>query len=119
MIFARLSGGISVSRQLLNQRGARAGWLLLIALGVVVLAFMALSLAITSSGTARFAVAMGYSAEVGYCVGGIFDLAKEVLPVALLVFLMRRRFISIAVIGSAWLGLVTYSCLATEATVST
>jgi hypothetical protein len=39
-----------------------AGWsglLLLIAVGATVLAFMGLSLAITTIGTARFAVAMG------------------------------------------------------------
>ena len=47
----------------------RLGYLLLITLGAIVLAFMGLSLAITATGTARFAVAMGYSAQVGYAVG--------------------------------------------------
>ena len=54
----------------------RHGWLLLISVGAIVLAFMGLSLAITATGTARFAVAMGYRAEVGYVVGGVFDLLK-------------------------------------------
>lgn len=71
----------------------RHGWLLLISVGAIVLAFMGLSLAITATGTARFAVAMGYRAEVGNVVGGVFDFAKAVLPVALLVLLSRRAFI--------------------------
>ena len=45
---------------------------------------MALSLLVTATGTARFAVAMGYDANVGYAVGAIFDIAKGILPVALL-----------------------------------
>ena len=49
----------------------RQGYLLLITLGAIVLAFMSLSLAITATGTARFAVAMGYRAEVGYAVGAV------------------------------------------------
>ena len=97
----------------------RCGWLLLIPLGVIALAFMGLSLAITGTGTARFAVAMGYSAQVGYAVGAIFDFAKALLPVALLVLFARRAFLSFVIIGFAWLGLVTYSALATHATVST
>ena len=112
-------GEISVSRQLHGQHKARPGWLLLAALGAIVLAFMVLSLAITATGTARFAMAMGYPAEVGYVIGAIFDIAKDVLSVALLVLLTQRAFFFFAIIGSAWLGLVTYSCLATHATVST
>ena len=104
-------------RQITNT--ARPGWVLLAALGAIVLAFMVLSLAITATGTARFAMAMGYPAEVGYVVGAIFDIAKDVLPVALLVLLKRRAFFFFVIIGSAWLGLATYSCLATHATVST
>ena len=96
----------------------RCGWLLLIALGAIVLAFMGLSLAITATGTARFAVAMGYRAEVGYAVGAVFDLAKGLLPIALLVLFARRAFLFFVVLGLAWLGLVTYSALATHATVS-
>jgi hypothetical protein len=78
---------------------------------------MALSLAVTATGTARFASALGYPALTGYTVGAVFDVAKAVLPVALLVFLTRRAFMSFAVMGVAWLGLVTYSSLATHATV--
>ena len=61
--------------------------ILILTLGAIVLAFMGLSLAITATGTARFAVAMGYRAVV--------------------------------IIGCAWVGLVTYSSLATHATLST
>lgn len=51
----------------------RRGALALIALGIVVLAFLGLSLAVTTAGTARFAVALGYPPEVGYAVGIIRD----------------------------------------------
>ena len=80
---------------------------------------MGLSLAITATGTARFAVAMGYRAEVGYAVGAVFDFAKALLPVALLVLLARRAFFFFGIIGLAWLGLVSYSALATHATATT
>jgi hypothetical protein len=60
-------------------------------------------LGITATGTARFAVAI----MSGTLVGGIFDFAKELLAVGLLVLFMRRSFIFFAIIGSAWLGLVT------------
>ena len=102
-----------------QRQSERQGYLLLITLGAIVLAFMGLSLAITAIGTARFAVAMGYRAEVGYAVGAVFDFAKALLPVALLVLLARRAFFFFVIIGFAWLGLVTYSALATHATVST
>jgi hypothetical protein len=102
-----------------QQKGERHSYLLLIALGTIVLAFMGLSLAVTSIGTARFAVAMGYRTEVGYAVGGVFDVAKAVLPIALLTLLARRAVLFFVIIGSAWLGLVAYSGLATHATVST
>jgi hypothetical protein len=91
----------------------------MIPLGLVVLAFMALSLVITATGTARFAVAMSYPAEVGYAVGAIFDFAKDLLLISLSALRARRAFIFFAIIGTAWLGLVTYSWLATGATVST
>ena len=35
---------------------------------------MVLSLLVTATGTARFAVAMGYDANVGYAVGGVLTL---------------------------------------------
>ena len=63
-----------------QRQSQRQGYLRLITLGAIVLAFMGLSLAITATGTARFAVAMGYSAQVGYAVGAIFDFAKALLP---------------------------------------
>ena len=88
-------------------------------MGAIVFAFIVLSLAITATGTARFAVAMNYPAVVGYAVGGIFDFAKELLPVGLLVLFRRRSFILFAIIGCAWVWLVIYSALATHATVST
>jgi hypothetical protein len=90
----------------------------LLAVGAIVLAFMVLSLAITATGTARFAMAMGCRAEVGYAVGTVFDLAKALLPIALLILVARRAFFFFVIIGVAWLGLVTYSALATHATVS-
>ena len=96
----------------------RHGRAVLVPLAPIVLAFMVLSLAITATGTARFAVAMGYPAEVGYAIGAVFDLAKALLPVALLMLLARRAVVLFAIIGVAWLGLVTYSSLATHATVS-
>ena len=83
-----------------QRQSQRQGYLRLITLGAIVLAFMGLSLAITATGTARFAVAMGYSAQVGYAVGAIFDFAKALLPVALLVLLARRAFPFFGVIGS-------------------
>ena len=94
------------------------GRLVLIAFGAVVLAFMGLSLTITATGTARFAVAMGYRAEVGYAVGGVFDLAKALLPIALMLLRTWRAFRFMSLLGFAWLLLVTYSALATHATVS-
>ena len=80
----------------------RCGWLLLIALGAIVLAFMGLSLAITATGTARFAVAMGYRAEVGYAVGAVLSLAKGMLPIALLA--LSHGAPSSSLSFSVWLG---------------
>ena len=73
----------------------------------------------TATGTARFAVGMGYDARMGYGVGAIFDIAKGVLPVALLALLVRRAIGSAIFFGAAWACLVVFSCLATHATVST
>ena len=95
------------------------GWPTLAGLSFVVVAFMALSLCVTATGTARFAVGMGYDARMGYAVGAIFDLAKGMLPVALLALLARRAFGTAVLLGAAWMCLVAYSCLATHATVST
>ena len=101
-----------------QQQAQWSGHLVLIAFGMIVLAFMGLSLAITATGTARFAAAMGYRAEVGYAVGGVFDVAKALLPVALMLLLLRRAFLFSSIFAFAWLGLVTYSALATHSTVS-
>ena len=59
------------------------GSILSIVLRALVLAFIGLSLAVTASQQARFAVAMGYAAEVRYVVGAIFDFAKALLPITL------------------------------------
>ena len=88
-------------------------------LGLVVIAFMALSLLVTAIGTARFAVGMGYVASVGYAVGAIFDLAKGLLPFLLGALWSRRALCSAGLLGVAWICLVTFSCLATHATVTT
>ena len=88
-------------------------------LGVVVAAFMALSLLVTPSGTARFAVAMGYDAKVGYAVGAVLDLAKGILLVAVFALWFRRSIGLAVVFGIAWGGLAVFSWLATHATVST
>src|SRR4249920_539650 len=95
----------------------RVGWPTLIGLAVVVVAFMVLSLVVTATGTARFAVAMGYDARVGYAVGAVFEVAKEVLPVVLLALLCQRALGTALMLGTAWVGLVAFSCLATHATV--
>ena len=97
----------------------RTGWPTIAGLGLVVVAFMVLSLLVTATGTARFAVAMGYDARAGYAVGAIFDIAKGILPVALLALLALRAFGSACLLGVAWICLVTFSWLATHATVST
>jgi hypothetical protein len=88
-------------------------------MGLVVFAFMALSLAVTATGTARFAVAMGYSPIVGYVVGAIFEFAKEILPLAIRALCKRRALVISIILSIAWIGLVTYSVLATHATITT
>ena len=85
----------------------------------VLCAFVALSLLLTATGTARFAVSMGYYAGVGYAVGTILDLAKALLPDWLRDLWSRRALCSAGLLGMAWICLVTFSGLATHATVST
>ena len=80
---------------------------------------MGLSLVITATGTARFAAAMGYSRTVGYVVGAIFDIAKDVLLVAVLALRTRRALGISIILCLAWIGLVTYNVLATRATITT
>jgi hypothetical protein len=62
----------------------------LVAMCMVIAAFMALSLAVTAIGTGRFAVAMGYDVKAGYAVGGVFDLAKGFLLMILLALTADR-----------------------------
>ena len=78
-----------------------ASWLFRCGLVFVVISFLALSLAVTATGTARFATALGYPAMTGYSVGAVFDIAKAVLPVALVMLLTRRAVMSFFVIGAA------------------
>ena len=94
------------------------GLLLLSGAGAIVLAFLGLSLAVTATGSARFAVALGYDAEVGYVVGAVFDIAKALLPVVLIALFAWRTSLLFVILGVAWIGLVTYSALATHATIS-
>ena len=101
------------------QRTTAAGATTLITLSIVVACFMALSLLVTATGTARFAVAMGYDATVGYAVGGVFDLAKACVLMTVFALWVRRSFGLAVVIGIAWGCLVIFSWLATHATVST
>src|SRR6476469_3419710 len=102
------------SRSLMDRQDKRIGWSILAGLGLVVAAFMVLSLCVTATGTARFAIGMGYDARMGYAVGAIFDIAKGVLPVWVLALLARRTFGSAALLGAACTCLVAYSCLATH-----
>jgi hypothetical protein len=89
----------------------------IVVFGIAVFAFMGISLAITATGTARFAA--GYSPIVGYVVGAIFDIAKDVLLVAVLALWTRRAPRISSVLCLAWMGLVTYSVFATHATITT
>jgi len=102
-----------------NEQGGRIGRPTLAALGLVVVAFMVLSLVVTATGTARFATSLGYDATAGYAVGAVFDIAKGILPVGVLALLAHRAFGTAALLGIAWICLVTFGCLATHATVST
>ena len=102
-----------------DRRTGAVGRPTLLGLCVVVVAFMVLSLLVTATGTARFAVAMGYDANVGYAVGAVLDIAKAILPVAVFALWIRRSFGLAVVIGIAWACLVIFSWLATHATVST
>jgi hypothetical protein len=97
----------------------RVGWPTISGLGLVVVSFMVLSLFVTATGTARFAVAMGYDARIGYIVGAVFEIAKEVLPVVLLALVCQRALGTTLMLGTAWVCLVAFSCLATHATVGT
>jgi hypothetical protein len=97
----------------------RIGWPTIAGLGLVVIAIMVLSLVVTATGTARFAVSMGYDAGVGYAVGAVFDVAKGMLLVGVVALWGRGARGVSAVFAIAWICLVTFSWLATHATVST
>ena len=97
----------------------RIGWPTIIGLLLVVVAFMVLSLLVTATGTARFAVSMGYDAGVGYAVGAVFDVAKGMLLVGVVALWGRGALGVSAVFAIGWICLVTFSWLATHATVST
>ena len=88
-------------------------------IALLVVAFMVLSLLVTATGTARFAVSMGYVAGIGFAVGAIFDIGKSLLPVWLRALWSRRALCSAGLLSIAWVCLVAFSCLATHATVST
>ena len=88
-------------------------------LALLVVAFVMLSLLVTATGTARFAVSMGYVAGIGFAVGAIFDIGKSLLPVWLRALWSRRALCSAGLLSIAWICLIAFSCLATHATVST
>src|SRR5262245_44921710 len=102
-----------------SRQHGRIGRPTLAGLCVVVVAIIALSLSVTAIGTARFAVAMGYDAAIGYAIGATFDLAKGLLLVGVLGLWWRRSVGLAAIFGAGWTCLVIFSCLATHATVST
>jgi hypothetical protein len=103
----------------LMHRDKRIGWPTLALLGLVVVAFMGLSLLVTVTGTARFVTSMGHDATLGYAVGVIFEVAKASLPNGVIAFWARRSLLFAGIFGLPWGCLVTFSCLATHATVST
>jgi len=70
----------------MDQGDSRLAWPTIVWLGLLVFAFMVLSLLMTAAGTARFAISMGYGAAVGYTVGAIFDLAKGSLLIGVHAF---------------------------------
>jgi hypothetical protein len=118
-----LSGGV-VSEIGVARSGMRSWQCGDVATYLVVGAFLCLSLCITAYGTARFAVALGYSEMVGYAVGVVLELGKWVLPTRVMsLWHARPRVLACRVlaclIGTACLVLVAYSALATHATVST
>jgi hypothetical protein len=97
----------------------RIGCPTILGLGAVVLSMMVLALCMTATGTARFMAPMGYDIKVGYGVGATLELAKEVLPVAVIALWARRAGGLVLVLGAAWVCVVTFSSLATHATVMT
>ena len=103
---------------MLRHRKECGGWLAPLAIYGMFISFMVVSLIITAAGTGRFSQAMGFGERTGWAVGAVLDFAKEVLPLAIMTLLQKRAGLTGAVLAIAWLGLATYSCLVTGATVS-
>src|SRR5215471_19700668 len=97
----------------------RIGWPSFLGLAGVVCLMMVLAACMTATGTARFMAPMGYDIKVGYGVGIMLELAKDVLPVAVLALWTRHVRGRALAFGAAWLFGVIFSCLATHATVTT
>jgi hypothetical protein len=116
---ARVEGSLAVRFMHRDCQDGQIGWPTFAGLALLVVAFMVLSLLVTATGTARFAIGMGYDAKVGYAVGALFDLAKGAFLVAVLAFWRRRSLGFAAVFGTFWICLVTFSSLATHGTVTT
>ena len=97
----------------------RIGWPTFAGLGLVVVAFMVLSLLVTATGTARFAVAMGYQRQCRLRCRHHLRYRQGHTSRGAAGFLARRALGTAALLGAAWICLVVFSCLATHATVST
>jgi hypothetical protein len=97
----------------------RIGWPTMLGLAAVVVSVMALTLCVTATGAARFIAPMGYGTELGYGVGIILELLKDVLPLAVLALWMRRqRGLAIA-LGAGWVCAAAFGWLMTHATITT
>src|SRR5262245_61590025 len=105
--------------EMTSKHRERIGWPSFLGLAGVVCLMMVLAACMTATGTARFMAPMGYDIKVGYGVGITLELAKDVLPVAVLALWTRRARGRALAIGAAWLFGVVFSCLATHATVTT
>ena len=99
-----------------HPRRAGSSVALIAAFGTIVLAFMGISLAITATGTARFAVAMGYPRR--WAMRSAVCSTSPRPSCRRSDHAVHRRALVSRHYCSAWLGLVTYSCLATHATVT-
>ena len=79
----------------------RQGYLLPITLGAIVVAFIEPVARHHCDRHCSVCRCDGYSAQVGYAVGAVFDFAKALLPVALLVLFARHAFFFVVIIGFA------------------
>ena len=73
-----------------SKQSERIGWPTILGLSGVVCLMMVLAACMTATGTARFMAPMGHDIKVGYCVGITLELAKDMLPVAVLALWTRR-----------------------------